>query len=273
MHIGLIHETNFGPIEIIQYITARSVVVKFLSTGLQREAKACHIREGLVKDSSAIPSDISIGSIHETKNNGKVEVVCKTKKSTVLVRFLETGYEKECRFDDVRTGSIRDRLAKTVYGIGVIGVGIHKPMIGPDHNPAYKSWSRMLERCYSVRWQKAKPTYIGCTVCEDWLNYQIFSEWYYSNYPKDGKEYQLDKDIKVDGNKIYSPETCMFVTPEENSIKAHARNATVKNPEGVTVSIYNVARFCRENNLKQTELGKVINGKSASYKGWTCSGV
>jgi len=28
--------------------------------------------------------------------------------------------------------------------------------------------------------------------------------------------YQLDKDIKVQGNKLYSPDTCLFVTQEQN---------------------------------------------------------
>ena len=31
----------------------------------------------------------------------------------------------------------------------------------------------------------------------------------------------LDKDIKIEGNKIYSPETCMFIPKEINVVFSH----------------------------------------------------
>lgn len=70
----------------------------------------------------------------------------------------------------------------------------------------------MLERCYSARYQERKPTYKGCSVCDEWLNYQNFAKWYDDNYYEiKGEIMCLDKDILVKGNKIYSPENCVFV--------------------------------------------------------------
>ena len=79
----------------------------------------------------------------------------------------------------------------------------------------YNTWSSMLTRCYSENYHKLQPTYIGCSVCEEWHNFDVFCEWFAQNY-KDG--YQLDKDLLQQGNKMYSPKTCVFLTQRINSL-------------------------------------------------------
>lgn len=74
--------------------------------------------------------------------------------------------------------------------------------------PFYSKWKDMLMRCYSDKYKEKHPTYEGCTVCEDWL---IFSKFKYWMERQDWEGKHLDKDILVEGNKIYSPETCIFV--------------------------------------------------------------
>lgn len=64
---------------------------------------------------------------------------------------------------------------------------------------------------------KKHPTYTDCEVCDEWLNFQNFAKWYDENfYEVDGERMHLDKDILVKGNKIYSPETCIFVPQKIN---------------------------------------------------------
>ena len=70
----------------------------------------------------------------------------------------------------------------------------------------------MLRRCYDSKFHKNQPTYVNCFVCKEWLNFQNFADWYYENYYEiEGEVMCLDKDILIKGNKIYSPDTCMFV--------------------------------------------------------------
>lgn len=77
---------------------------------------------------------------------------------------------------------------------------------------AYQTWNNMMTRCYNKKWQERFPTYVGCMVCEEWHDYQVFSKWFYDNYYKiEGHRMDLDKDILHKGNKIYSPDTCVFV--------------------------------------------------------------
>jgi hypothetical protein len=77
-----------------------------------------------------------------------------------------------------------------------------------SESKAYKKWVSMLERCYSQKFKNKKPTYKNCTACDEWLIFSNFKQWFENNYI-DG--YELDKDILVLGNKVYSPETCCFV--------------------------------------------------------------
>lgn len=80
--------------------------------------------------------------------------------------------------------------------------------------PYYQAWKSMLTRCYSKKHQEKQPTYIGCTVSEDWLTFSNFKAWMEK---QDWEGKHLDKDLLAEGNKIYSEDTCVFVTPMANT--------------------------------------------------------
>ena len=72
----------------------------------------------------------------------------------------------------------------------------------------------MLKRCYSAKEQERYPTYKGCSVSGDWHTFSNFKSWMEK---QQWEGMQLDKDLLVVGNKVYSPETCVFVTQMVNS--------------------------------------------------------
>ena len=80
--------------------------------------------------------------------------------------------------------------------------------------PFYKTWGSMLKRCYSEKLQIINTTYKGCSVCEEWLTFSNFKKWMET---KDWEGKQLDKDLLGEGNKIYSPECCIFVDSKVNT--------------------------------------------------------
>lgn len=134
--------------------------------------------------------------------------------------------------------------------------------------PIYRSWTNMLERCYGEKYQERRPTYIGCTVCNEWLTFSVFKSWMVT---QDWTGKELDKDIRIKGNKTYSPETCCFVTTKENTTEALAKHYSFISPSGEVVNIYNLNEFCRNNGLNQGSMSSVHLGKLKQCKGWTKS--
>jgi len=110
---------------------------------------------------------------------------------------------------------MKDKFKPSVCGVGFIGEGSHTSRINGDLNRTYTVWNSMIVRCYSDLYQKRRPAYIGCTVCPEWHDFQVFGDWFVLNYV-DG--FQLDKDILKQGNRIYSPDTCIFVSSQVNSL-------------------------------------------------------
>lgn len=79
--------------------------------------------------------------------------------------------------------------------------------------PFYMKWRSMIVRCYSESFILRQPSYIGCSSVVEWHLFSNFKTWM-ENQIWEGKE--LDKDILIHGNKVYSPETCVFVDNKIN---------------------------------------------------------
>ena len=92
----------------------------------------------------------------------------------------------------------------------------------------------MLTRCYSDKYKKKKPTYEDCKVYEELLNFQNFAKWDSENYYEiEGETMCLDKDILVKHNKIYSPETCVYVPNTINVLFTKSDKIRGNTPIGV----------------------------------------
>ncbi len=129
-------------------------------------------------------------------------------------------------------------------------------------------WKLVLWRCYDKNFHAKQKSYSDKTVCEEWHNFQNFAEWYEENWkPWMDKTWQLDKDILIKGNKIYSPKTCCFVPHEINSL-LYVDYRNKKLPIGVTLSPS--GNFCANlsKDNKQFRIGtyKTVREASEAYK-------
>ena len=139
------------------------------------------------------------------------------------------------QYTTFKNGKIKCPYERRYYGVGYLGEGNYKVCENGKHTKVYKTWHSMLERCYSDKCQEKNPTYKNCSVTEEWHNFQNFAKWYSENfYEIEGERMCLDKDILVKHNKIYSPETCMFVPITINSLFVKRDSKRGYNPIGTT---------------------------------------
>ena len=105
---------------------------------------------------------------------------------------------------------------KLVFGVGINDAEYHtqKHIQVNGRNvlvwrcPFYETWYQMLRRCYSKILHQKRPSYRDCQTCDEWLLFSNFKKWMET---QDWRGKHLDKDLLVEGNKVYSPETSLFV--------------------------------------------------------------
>lgn len=214
-----------------------------------------------------------IGTTHESKQYGKFQVIDYTKEFDsrgsecirMVVRFLDTGFEKVCAPKEVRLGSVKDPTRPSIAGIGFIGDGKYvskgKDMV------CYQTWSDMIKRCYSPKSERVAREYNGVIVCNEWHDFQNFAKWYYDHFIIG---YHMDKDLRVFGSKRYSPETCTFIPLELNSFLTGGlkRGIHFSNSKGKWVAQCQDGEKTRTGNKKQTYLGAYVKEEDAldAYK-------
>ncbi len=86
--------------------------------------------------------------------------------------------------------------------------------------PYYAAWEGMMKRCYSTRYLAKSPSYAGCYVCASWKYFSNFRAWMVD---QDWEGNQLDKDYIVEGNRLYSPYTCVFISGALNKFITDAK--------------------------------------------------
>ena len=153
------------------------------------------------------------GLVFNTNNSGNCVVVNYTNYDDVTVKFVETGYETKTRMGNLKLGKVKDYLHPSIYGKGILGEGFKQ---SDSQSYSFQLWKNMLKRCYSEVSFKKSPSYEQCLTSETFNHYQQFKTWCNQQLGFGNTGWELDKDILVKGNKVYSEDTCCFVPKEIN---------------------------------------------------------
>lgn len=150
------------------------------------------------------------------------------------IKFEDGSIQNNKSYSCIKRGEVKSLFHISVYGAGYLGEGDYKVTENGKSNLVGETWRSMIKRCHDIRFQEKHPTYIGCSVAKEWFNFQNFAKWHEENYnPKTMKGWQLDKDILIKGNKIYSTETCCFVPREINNLFTKSEKTRGEYPIGV----------------------------------------
>lgn len=216
---------------------------------------------------------------------GKVDTIKHEKVSSVyLIEFCDKYKYRMCAHSDaLLKGAVKNPYTPSLYGVGFMGNGPFKSVcISGKHSKEYRLFKNMMDRSYGEDYHERNPTYKDCSVAERWHNFQNFCEDIqylegYNSWVLDRSTYELDKDIKVKGNKVYSKDTCMFVTRGKNNKsgnKSHPKPLTgltyiaTRLEDEYTEEFTNQADFADKYNLQRSKVNCCIKGNRKTHKGW-----
>ncbi len=161
----------------------------------------------------------------------------------------------------VTSGEVR-----LMQGVGITSKGVHLVAIDRKHTKVYSVWKDMLYRGYSPVYKRKHTSYMDVYVCDAWLDFQTFGDWFVENYQEG---FQLDKDILKKDNLVYCPEYCRFIPQRLNKLftnrKGKGRNSYL--PLGVSLTAGNVARYivhCNDGTGRTVGLGTYSTPEEAS---------
>jgi hypothetical protein len=197
----------------------------------------------------------SLGDVLKSNEGYEAEIIGFSGKNFFLKIKDKHEAVIEVASGNARRGNFCNPYHPSVAGVGYYGVGKFVAKNGTDnHTTEYEDWNSMLKRCY-VNSEVANTSYHDKEVSEDWKCFQNFAEWA-TNQRNFGKEgWDLEKDLIVKGNKVYSAETCVYLPREINSFIKRKRMNDL--PLGVDISYkYNGTPYFR---VQGREDGKNIN--------------
>ena len=171
-----------------------------------------------------------LGATFVSNEGCKFFVIDYVKYSDVTVKFCdEYGVEVHTTWQNCQKGQVKNPYFTSQYGVACLGVGDFVTYVNGKPTREYELWRGMLKRCYSGA--ERFKTYANVTVCDRWLCFANFIEDLplienYDLWRDNPNQYiALDKDLKQIGveNKVYSLNTCKFVTASENTKEANER--------------------------------------------------
>lgn len=261
------YNKNGEEMTIIEYNNCSDILVKF-TDGHIVHAQYGNFKRGGVKNANDILT--RTGEISFNKSNKKMQIIKYNNYKDIIIEF-DDGFIIKSTYQQFKNGEVANPYDKSICDIGYIGEGIYVVKNKNKITDQYIAWSSMMNRCYSEKYHEKYMTYLNCTVCDEWHNFQNFAKWYDENYYsiKDEKMH-LDKDILFKGNKIYSPDTCVFVPKNINQLFLKSDKSRGEYPIGVDL-IKDRGRFearCNCNDGTREHLGYYNDPKSAfeAYK-------
>ena len=185
-----------------------------------------------------------VGNIYDSQNCGKFRVIRELipigydKKSRLFeIEFLDTGYRTIVTRSSLYHPKIKDRMIPCICNVAYLG---QEDIFSIDskNKIIYKIWEDIIARCYNPK-DTSYEHYgaVGVRVSDRWLSYRNFENdvKLKPNYERKLLEphmFHLDKDFLQShipvSQRIYSNETCIWISMYENALIKGLDNGRVK---------------------------------------------
>lgn len=211
--------------------------------------------------------DMRVGDVFSIRAGGTITILEIVNGKNITIQHNDKyGHTVNTSAYVILLGSLKNPYAPVVLGVGFLGVGIHRCRINGKITPEYQAWAGMLQRCHDLRYQSRQPTYVGCTIHDEWYNFQIFAKWYTSQVCYN-MGYELDKDLLCINNKHYSPDTCTLLPSNINSlIRDYTEQYKRALPTGVVMNgSYYAAQITIDGNHIYLGTYRTVDEASIAY--------
>ena len=232
---GKIFKTKDGREDFIvnKFNSGSDIEIEFLGSGYKRHVSSYEFNKGIVNpfaNSIVIfdtPEHEILGNYYRTNEGCVVQAIAIKTKKEVTVKFQDKfGYEVTTTIQNIRKGEVKNPFFPNKFG-GYRGVG---PYNGKEYEWLSSIWYNMLMRSngsdyYAQYHGYETHAYDNTIICDEWLNYQVFADWYLKSISKLNSKYsyEMDKDLKyrfyhksTNGCKMYSPQTISLMPHELN---------------------------------------------------------
>lgn len=227
---------NYGWVEIIEYFGSTNCTVRFSDGKIRSNIAYNNIKSGEVE----YPIE-RLGERFVSNQGCNFTIVEYFTSRNITVIFEDGNIVENLRYDNIKRGKVANPYSPSIFGVGFVGCGEFYEYTNGERNNASIRWRNMIRRCYSEKVLRKCPTYKDVTVCGEWKCFQNFAKWFYENYNFESmRDWDLDKDILIKGNKSYSPETCCFVPQEINTLFLGCNSKRGEYPIGVSSPIRGV---------------------------------
>lgn len=237
MYLGKKYLTTDGKktFTIVEYNSYGDIIIEFDESGLRRHTKVSNILKGVknpFEKSCFIfetPEAQYLNRIYKTNQGYSVQIIGIDTLSRVTYKFLdEYGAVGTTTIQNIKKGELRNPYHRNKCG-GYLGEG---PYLGKEFEWIYSIWHNLIVRAtgarslyYSNSYFYSIQLYKNCMICEEWLCYNTFADWYYKNISKlnPNYKYELDKDLlfplyrhETNDVSLYSPRTVVLIPHELN---------------------------------------------------------
>ena len=141
----------------------------------------------------------------------------------------------------------------------------------------------MISRCYDITDQDYKNYgEKGVTVCKEWHTFSnyvkdIEAKENYDKLLKDKKNWEIDKDILIPGNKLYSNETTLIVPKCQNVKERILRQGTptkrkriIQKENNVIINEFeSICDASKQTGVNRCAISHCCNGRAKTAGGYT----
>lgn len=232
-YLGNFYKTRDGKeFKVIEYNSYGDVTVEFIESGYKIHTSMSNILNGQVANPFAksviafdSPEQSVLGCLFPTNNSCMIKIIGFKSMREVTYQFQdEFGYIGTTTIQNIRKGQIHNPYKRSELDRSYIGEG---PYDCPRYSNLKTLWKSFCIKATGSKVKYNKTVTVNISVCDDFLCYNKFADWYLNTIVKLNPDYLYSIDkftmykyyrTQTEDMFFYCPETVELI-PDDLAVK------------------------------------------------------